>query len=266
MFRPHFELVGASPPRWAFVLHGIFGAGKNWLSFVKKLAALRPDWGFVLPDMRGHGQSLGAPPPHDLAAVAADLVALAPDLPGPIAAVIGHSFGGKVALEYAGEQAVAQVWVLDSHPGTRADVEGSPTTKVLRVLEGLPPSFAARADFTAELQRQGIDATTASWLATSLRRDGDAYRFGLELPVVRALLEDYFRQDRWAALEARDHETHMVVAEQSFAWSDDDHRRFDAIAARAPRFAVHRIANAGHWLHVDAPDALLALLSGGLAR
>lgn len=44
------------PACW--VLHGIFGGGKNWIPFVKNyLAKDLPGWQFVLVDVRGHGES-----------------------------------------------------------------------------------------------------------------------------------------------------------------------------------------------------------------
>ncbi len=265
-------MSGSAAERTALVLHGIFGAGKNWLFFMRRLAAARPDWAFVLPDLRGHGQSLGAPPPHDLGAVAADLMALESTLAGPpIAAVLGHSFGGKAALAYAAERPVPHVWLFDSHPGTRADVEASPTTKMLRTLEGLPARFATRGDFTAVLERDGIDAATAAWLAMSLRRGGtaagdagDGLALGLDLPAIRALLADYFARDLWPELARTDRETHLVAAGRSFAWEPADWTRLDALAAASPHFHLHRIPEAGHWIHVDAPDALAALLIAAL--
>src|ERR1700679_538748 len=107
---------GAEPSRWMLVLHGILGSGANFRSFARRLAAARPDWGFVLVDLRMHGQSQEAPPPHTLAAAAEDLVRLGVELALPIAGVMGHSFGGKVALAYTGAapRELEQVWVLDA--------------------------------------------------------------------------------------------------------------------------------------------------------
>src|SRR5687767_12064792 len=90
---------GAAPRRWIMFLHGILGSGANWRSFAKGLLAACPGWGAVLVDLRMHGSSQGFAPPHTVAAAAADLASLG--LPGPLGAVVAHSFGGKVALAYA---------------------------------------------------------------------------------------------------------------------------------------------------------------------
>jgi esterase len=261
----HERVSGPAAERTAFVLHGIFGAGKNWLFFMRRLAAARADWGFVLPDLRGHGQSQGAPAPHDLRAAAGDLVALEAQLAGPpMAAVIGHSFGGKVALAYAAERPVGQVWLLDSNPGTRADAEASPTSNVLRTLEALPARFAARGDFIRALEQRSIDSATAAWLAMSLVRTDDGFTLGLDLAAIRSMLADYFARDFWPELERTDRETHLVAAERSFVWEPADWKRLADLAAHNPHFHLHRIPEAGHWVHVDAPDALAALFATAL--
>ena len=93
---------GETPERWILFLHGILGSGANWRTFAKNLVAEKPGWGAVLVDLRLHGESReGFPPPHTLGAAAADVIALEKGIPGPIGAIVAHSFGGKVALEHA---------------------------------------------------------------------------------------------------------------------------------------------------------------------
>ena len=127
-FVPFHETVvaaDAQPRAWLLVLHGVFGSAANWRMFARRLAAERPDWGFLLADLRGHNRSLGAPGPHRLDSMAADLLHLeAPQ--GEIRGVMGHSLGGKVALAYAAKRGgeLDQLWMLDSRPGTRAHCLG----------------------------------------------------------------------------------------------------------------------------------------------
>jgi len=272
--RLHSERVtaaGATPSRWLFVLHGVFGSGKNWRSFMRAVAAACPDWGFLLVDQRGHGDSFsGLEPPHDLDAMAEDLVGMEAATGLPLVGVVGHSLGGKVALAYAAKRAGAleQVWVLDARPGTRDGSDASPTAVVLRLLESLPARFDDRRAFTAAVQADGQPRAVAAWLAMNVRRDGDGdYRLRLDLPAIRAILDDYFSRDLWGEVERQDpqRELHVVVAGRSFVWRDGDRQRLVAIAAKRTGVQVHHIPEAGHWLHVDAPDALRALMISRLA-
>jgi len=81
-FLPHHVLIpaaqeaSAGPAQWMLVLHGILGSGGNWRSFARRVAEACPSWGFVLVDLRMHGLSQGAPPPHTVESAARDLVRL----------------------------------------------------------------------------------------------------------------------------------------------------------------------------------------------
>jgi esterase len=268
MTRLHAEVVradGAKPERWAFVLHGIFGSGKNWLSFARKLASARPEWGFVLPDLRGHGRSQGFAAPHRLDAVAADLAQLEAALGlGAIDVAIGHSFGGKVALVYGSAKPLRQAWVLDSNPGIRYEASQSQTVRVLEMLEGMHERFATRAEFTRAVEQHGFSSAIAAWLSMSVRPSEGGYEIGLDLPMIRALLDDFFRVDVWSELARMDRTTHLVVAGKSFVWDAEDRQTIERLSASNTMLEVHTFPEAGHWVHVDAHDEMFALLASRL--
>ncbi|MCC6525531.1 MAG: alpha/beta hydrolase [Polyangiaceae bacterium] len=265
-FTPHADLVpGPGRARLFFVLHGAFGSGNNFRLFAKKLAAEHPDTAFWLVDVRGHGRSRGAEPPHDLAAAAADLARLEAAAGVRASGVIGHSLGGKLALAYAASRPgeLDEVWVLDADPGPRSKV-GSPTLGVLALLRELSGPHAARADFVAAVCARGLSRTVADWLAMSLERTADGYRVGLELDVVAALLESYFGLDLWPEVERPDGHRALpfVVGGASDAVSPAGQERLGGLAAAgALGVRLHVLPGAGHWLHVDAPDALRALFA-----
>ncbi|MBI4952345.1 MAG: alpha/beta hydrolase [Myxococcales bacterium] len=267
-FTPHADLVpGPAPgrPRLLLVLHGAFGSGNNFRLFAKKLAAERPDTAFLLVDVRGHGRSRGAEPPHDLAAAAADLARLEASLSVRATGVIGHSLGGKIALAYAASRPgeLEEVWVLDADPGPRSQV-GSATLGVLALLRELSGPHAARADFVAALCARGLARSVADWLAMSLERTADGYRVGLELDAIEALLASYFALDLWPEVERPDgrRALHFVVGGASDAVSPAGQERLGALGADGGlAVRLHVLPGAGHWLHVDAPDALRTLFA-----
>ncbi len=248
-------------------LHGILGNRANWRGIARRFVATRPDWGAVLVDLREHGDSLGIQAPHDLHAVANDLAELERSLALPIGGAIGHSFGGKVVLEWLRSRAKqnTEAWVIDASPsGSNANSDTGATAEVLRTLESLPRNWPSRQAFVAALVDAGQPKGIAEWLAMNLRKtDEGARRFGPELSVIRELIEDYARTDCWDIVEAPPPgcSLGLVIGAESTAFSSADRERAERITERNPQVAVHLIEGAGHWVHVDAPDALLALLT-----
>lgn len=255
------------------VLHGIYGSGANWRTFARKLVERRPDWGMVLVDLRMHGRSQDAPPPHTVTAAAADLGALTGALAArcrPVRAVCGHSFGGKVALAFRASPAgrdLLQTWVLDvspsASPGALEDPDNT-VTRVLRMMAALPPWFASRDAFVQHVTGQGFEPMLGHWLAMNLERADSGYRFGLDVAAMEQLLRDFHALDAWPMLEAGPGAAHVVIAGASPAVSPADRRRLEALEAAGAAVTVSVIPNASHWLHIDALEPLLDLVAGAL--
>lgn len=256
---------GVRPRSWLLVLHGFFGAGRNWATVARRLTAVRPDWGVVLADLRLHGASQGFAPPHTLASCADDLVALDDALDLPLRAVLGHSFGGKVALTYLARRpaGLRQIWIVDADPSAGPPQGGG--WEMLRAVKALPPLFRAREDLVADLERSGFGRRTADWMATNLERTADGYRWRLDFVALEALLRDFFRTDLWGVVERvpPDVNLHVVKATQSDTIPETSVSRLEAIGRATGRVAVDHVAG-GHWLNADNPDALVALLAARL--
>ena len=255
----------ATPDRFIVFLHGILGSGANWRGFARRLVAARPRWGAVLVDLRLHGDSQEIAPPHTVLACARDVREIVHGLPGPARAVLGHSFGGKVALAFAGEHDLDRLFVIDSTPGPREDAHGSESTKhIVELLATLPKELPDRAAFDAFMLAHGISPRTVAWLAMNVRPipSTTRYKFRVDIAGVRALLADYFAYDAWPVLEhpRGERASFVVVGGRSDVVDAKDRAR----AAACPRCHVEVLADAGHWVHVDAPDALLAIVTAGL--
>jgi esterase len=91
----HCETIGSGSP--VLVLHGLFGAARNWLTIARRLADAHT---FHLVDLRNHGRS-----PHTDSMTYLDMVddvrALVDALGLHSFALVGHSMGGKAAMTMA---------------------------------------------------------------------------------------------------------------------------------------------------------------------
>ena len=260
----------AEPRAWLYVLHGIYGAGRNWASVIRRVVRERPEWGALLIDLRQHGDSQGFAGPHTIQAAAADLDRLAAETALPPRAVLGHSFGGKVALVHAGstDTPPGQVWVIDSTPRKR-EPDGS-AWDMLELLESLPRRFDSRDHLIAMMVDRGQPKPLAQWMATNLVADAagssnagaarGAYRWRFDFDAMRHLLISFFETDAWDVVESPPNgtEIHLVKAEDSRVLSGPSLERAEAAAA-GPQTFLHRVAG-GHWVNAENPAALESLL------
>ena len=286
----HVAAPGAGNRPTALVLHGLLGSSRNWRSLTRRLAEARPDWQFVLVDLRNHGSSGPAWPPHTLEAVAGDLAGLVGHIGRDVHAILGHSYGGKAALGYAvahGSERV-QVWLLDSAPGLSApgDVE-----RVIATAQGVDLDRGGRDAVVQALLDAGFPRRLGDWMATNvmprsarpppgadrspasdrtadlppgraaaLPGDGVRATWRVDLAAAAEMLAFHRATDLWPAVRALADRVHVVRGARSEAWTAQDIDRLDALLPGR----VDVLPAAGHWLHVEAPDALLALLKAGL--
>lgn len=225
----------------------------------------RPEWGALLIDLRQHGASRGLAPPHTVVAAARDLDALVEDTGALPAAVLGHSFGGKVALLFARDaapaarQALTQVWVIDSTPA--ASEPGGSAWSMLGLLRTLPPAFQTRDSLIEALVSHGVARGVAQWLATNLEaHDDGVYRWRFDFDAMQSLLDSFYETAAWDVVEspAPGVEIHLVKAEDSTVLSGDALARAERAAAGSRTF-LHRVGG-GHWVNAENPAAIEELL------
>jgi Alpha/beta hydrolase family len=255
---------GRAPEKWALVLHGIYGRGRNWLTVAREVATRRPEWGFWLTDLRLHGDSPAMAPPHTVAAAAEDVANLATSVDAlhPVRAVLGHSFAGKVTLSLASRlaQVLHQIWVVDSTPDAR--VPDGTAWRMLEIVRSLPDRFASRADATAALEARGLAPGVAAWMSTNLRRTADGFTWRLDFEAMEALLRDFFATDFWPVVEHPPGRVvlHFVKAQESSTLSEQACARIEAIGRANGRVHLDRVTG-GHWVNTENPSAIVELLT-----
>lgn len=258
---------GVPPDRCVLFLHGFLGAGRNWASIGRGLLRERPDWGVVLVDLRLHGDSQGFAPPHTVASSAADVDSLILHLGAREAVIVGHSFGGKVALAAArhADAAVRQVWVIDSTPS--AGRTGAGAARLLSLMARLPERFDERAELVAAVRSAGFDEHLAEWTATNLVRADDGYRWKVDLASLDLLLEDFYREDLWSVVEPSvpGRELFFLRATRGTIMDDPSANRIERLEADGESVRLIEVEG-GHWLNMANPDGLLDLLVRYLPR
>jgi pimeloyl-ACP methyl ester carboxylesterase len=245
------------------MLHGIYGRGRNWLGIARSLTVARPEYACWLVDLPHHGASGPGAHGDTVHGLAQDVADWLPQAGVTPTAILGHSYGGKVALSMAAAapDTPLQVWVIDSTP--EAKPPSGSAYDLLRVIRELPPRFHSREAAQAALAAHGYTVGVAQWMSTNLVRDGESFRWHLDFGAMERLLLDFFDTDLWSVIEHPSpvHDIHILKASESNAITPEAVGRIKAAAGE--RVHLHH-AEGGHWIHAERPEVVTALLVQGL--
>jgi lipase len=138
----HVHRYGPSGPIQMLAIHGLTGHGQRW----EHLAGFIPEISFAAPDLLGHGRSSWAAPWSIEANVSA-LAGLLDELAEDPVLVVGHSFGGGVAMHLAATHPdrVAALLLLDPALG----LDGAWMSDIAHAMFSYP-DYTDRAEARAE--------------------------------------------------------------------------------------------------------------------
>jgi pimeloyl-ACP methyl ester carboxylesterase len=252
--RLHFQLQGEGRP--LIILHGFLGSLENWQAMGKRLAALYQVYSV---DLRNHGRS-----PHS---EAMDYPVMAQDVRQFIAehelappAVLGHSMGGKVAMQLATQypREIEKLIVVDIAPKPYPPVH-RPMLMAMRAAD-----LHACKSFGEAGNALGVaipDPTVRQFIMKNLTRDGAGefhWRIGLD-----EIIGNYDRIIAPIATEKPFIKPACFIrAGLSNFIQDSD---LAPIREAFPRAEFHLIAPAGHWAHIDAADEFHAVVRNFLS-
>jgi len=173
-----------------FVLHGLYGSGRNWATVAKKLG---DDRRVVTVDLRNHGDSPWADA-MDYRSMAEDVGALIERRGAAPAAVLGHSMGGKTAMMLAltAPDLVERLAVVDIAP---APYDKPGVLVYADMLKGLDlSSMSRRGDVERALTADVPDPTVRAFLAQNIvTGDDGALHWRLNLDAIDTGIADLTR-------------------------------------------------------------------------
>ena len=251
-----YEEVGQGRPM--LLLHGLYGSSSNWRRIAKSLST---GCRVVSVDLRNHGNSPWTAT-MSYAEMADDVAALIDRLGLERPAVLGHSMGGKVAMTLAltDPAHVGNLIVVDIAPVSYGD-RFSSYTQAMRGVDALHAT--GRDEIRRTLLQTIPDERTVGFLMTNLVRQGEQYDWRINLITLGTSMHEIGSFP--ATLKALRYRGPVTVidGERSDYISIDDRPLF---AAHFPAARFVTIADAGHWLHADQPDAFVAAVREALAN
>ena len=257
------------------ILHGIMGSRLNFRTMANKIARSYPNADVITMDLPGHGDSTGdvkASTVKDCAdAVEETCQSIGVSEP---TIVVGHSFGGKVALKMyerqrdtSSEKKTSAFWILDSTPGTinKDDLNVSDPNSVAGVIEScrsLKTPFAGKDELMKSLGDLGVAPGIQQWMTTNIKRQGEHYVWRFDLNIIQDLFENYGHENMWPVMSVPPSNVtslHLVRASRNRAWKKKSIVEKVNHAVQCGGLNVHDI-DAGHWLHAEKPQEVFDLM------
>jgi pimeloyl-ACP methyl ester carboxylesterase len=259
---------------WVVFVHGLFGQGKNWTTIAK---GLTDRYRVALVDLPNHGHS----PWTDRV----DYVDMAELLAGELehldepVVLVGHSMGGKVAMQLALRRPdlVRALVVVDVSPseypvrGGRTDdpdEEASPFGDYIAAMRSMDlDALESRGQADEALAPAVPSRMVRSFLLQSLVREGlgpdGGWRWRLNLEALErdlGELRGFPPPPEGAVYEGP---VLWIAGANSTYVLPEDRPRMDALF---PTTRLVRIKDAGHWVHSEQPEVFTEALRRFLER
>jgi esterase len=249
-----FREYGSGSP--IIILHGLFGSSDNWLTQAKLLS---PHYKIYTVDQRNHGQS-----PHDDAfdyiAMVNDLLEFINDnqILNPI--VIGHSMGGKAAMNFAlahGDR-MSKLVVVDIAP-RYYDLEHY---IILEGLKAIPiNTLTSRNEADDILSAFVSEPDVRQFLLKNLQRKAEGgFSWKINLPVIDQKLSNIGVDLQFPG--AFEKPTLFIRGAKSKYVVDEDRPRIKEVFPKASLVTMET----GHWVQAEKPQEFVDVLMRWLSQ
>lgn len=256
-----YRIAGEGDP--IVIAHGLYGSSDNWISISKTLANKHQ---VILVDLRNHGQSPHSTS-HSYSDLSDDLFELFNKLNLSKATIIGHSMGGKAAMQFAinHPEKLNSLIVVDIAPKSYADSNGyAPQAKehlsILSAMRELPLGIiSSRAEADAMLAAKIPSVTLRQFLLKNLDRDkSNNFVWKLNLDALwqklPALMGGIKTPDNFTPINGL---KVLVIKGESSPYINEETDRL-SFSQLFPNTKLVSIKGAGHWVHAEQPAQFIA--------
>ncbi|WP_222983257.1 alpha/beta fold hydrolase [Flagellimonas meishanensis] len=239
----HSNILGMGRP--FIILHGFLGMSDNW----KTLGSQYAEQGFEvhLIDQRNHGKSFHSPD-FDYTLLSEDVVAYMAYHTLEEACVLGHSMGGKTAMQLATScpALVSKLIVADIAPKFYPPHHQYIIDAVTQLDFG---AIANRKEADEQLSRHLSDFGIRQFLLKNLYwKDKEKLAFRFNLDVLKNKMEEIGENIEATALY--EGPSLFIRGDRSEYIMPSD---FQEIKKHFPNAVLETVDNAGHWLHAENP-------------
>ncbi len=249
----HYQTLGQGQP--LILLHGLFGSGDNWGTVAKHLSQ---HYQVISVDLRNHGRS-----PHSASQnysnMADDLLELCDALSLERIHLLGHSLGGKVAMQFATDHPdrLEKLIVADMAMRAYADAH----THLIDAMMGIDlTTLQSRHEVDKALNNIIPQAMVRQFLLMNLVKSDSNLAWRINLPA----LKTNYPSLQQAVCENAHYEKPclFIRGEHSDYVQDVDTEHIKTNFTNA-QFAS---LPTGHWVHAEQPQAFIEMVGNFLVE
>ncbi|MGD1046395.1 MAG: alpha/beta fold hydrolase [Bacteroidota bacterium] len=245
----YYNAYGSESLPALIILHGLLGSSNNWHSFGKIFGE---HFRTFIPDARNHGRS-----PHsevfNYHAMADDVVEFVTQHRISSTSLMGHSMGGKTAALVAllHPELVDKLIVVDIAPRSYK----AHHDQVFDALTSLDlNTFQYRKDIDEALTLKIPEASVRQFLMKNLtHNESGGFRWKMNLEVIE---KNYARINEELPRNSQFNKPTLFIRGDNSDYIQMDD--LSVINQLFPKAELVTIKNAGHWVHVDAPEEFLS--------
>lgn len=250
----HYQIYGdSSSPKLVF-LHGLMGFAANWRKIV---SSFDDKFQILTFDQRGHGRSMKPETGYAPEDFADDLVKILDELGWDKINLVGHSMGGRNALNFAARfpQRVISLVIEDISP------ESNPkdVARFENLLARVPTPFQNKKAAKDFLLNDFGDPLLGNYFYSNLVENDRGlidWRFS-KSGILESVRMGRVR-DRWADWRALKMPTLLVRGGNSTELSQD---MYEKMLRENPKAKGIIIKDAAHWVHFDQPQEFIKALN-----
>lgn len=239
----HSRILGSGEPM--IILHGFLGMSDNWKTLGKRFSEV--GYQVHLVDQRNHGRSF-----HDeefsYEIMAEDLLAYCEANGLNSAILLGHSMGGKTAMQFAVNhpEKVKKLIVADIAPKYYPEHH----EEILQALLSLDfEELSSRSEADTVLAERISDFGIRQFLMKNLyRKDPNTLALRINLPVLAEKVSEVGEPLPLGAI-FRGAVLFLIGGRSGYVTPEDE----VLISRHFPNYEIRKIRGAGHWLHAENP-------------
>jgi esterase len=254
-----FKKIGQGYP--LLILHGLYGSSDNWHSIGTELAK---KFEVYLIDMRNHGRSPHSNE-HNYLALQNDVLEFYTSNNIKKAIIIGHSMGGKTAMQFAllHPDLVEKLIIVDIAPKSYTSLLNFQSQALihLNIMQAFLSvdisKMKSREDLEAEFANYVTDKQTRLFLLKNAVRTDDGFKWKLNIEGLSNALPRILESIELKKTDFSNDiniPTLFIKGEKSDYIIDSDIQEIKRIF---PKADLVTIFDAGHWVHAEQPELFL---------